>query len=71
MDQFQTEKVEDMNRATRRSKLKFFKATLVKHVAKKPLIPVDITNDDTSAIDKMRAWAVNYAILNRKIDELS
>ena len=67
--ELEIDKVEDLNRAERRARLKFYKAEFKRHTESKPTIPVDITTDDTSAIHKLRAWVTREIILKRKIYE--
>ena len=69
MDNIEIDNVEDLNRSERRGRLKYYKAELKRHSASKPNIAIDMTNDDTSAIDKLRGWVTREMILKRKIYE--
>jgi len=69
MDNIEIDKVEDLNRSERRDRLKYYKAEFKKHLASKPKIAVDITTEDTSAVDRLRGWVTREMILKRKIYE--
>ena len=72
LDQFKAKEVANMSRNERRSRLRFFKKSLIKHVLKKPSL--DVMSDDPEVqeanVHLVRAWATRYGILSRKILDL-
>ena len=72
LDQFAAKDVSTMPRRERRSRLRYFKKHMIKHVANKPSI--DVVSDDPAVqatnVDLVRAWATRYGILSRKILDL-
>ena len=67
----QPRQVEQMNRAERRSRIKFYKSEFKKHKAKKPKVNLTLEGEEAEAqVFKMQAWANRYGLLLRKLQEL-
>jgi hypothetical protein len=70
-ESFQPRQVEQMNRAERRSRIKFYKDEFKKHKAKKPKVDLSLEGEDAEKqIFKMQAWASRYGLLLKKLQEL-
>lgn len=72
LESFRPKDVSIMNRAERKSRLKYYKNMFNKHLKCKPSINIDEENPEKqqAAVMRLQRWATRYAILARKINEL-
>ena len=64
-------RADNISRAERRDRLRFYEKTLKEHMKNKPVINVDENDSEVLELrqHQLRAWTTRYMVLKAKIDE--